>query len=167
MDGGADDEGILVLVAISHPDLERDLPGSGRVDPQAAFRTVSRGKLPGAFEQDAVPAEIADDRCDLFLILFHREREVFAAGVWNFMPLLFTIVDCHEAALWGCADASNASPFRRDRIRIGTLFTCPKNFDVVRSRIVAVSGGMQLLDHVIPGFRGTGGRAHEQAAGKQ
>lgn len=114
VDGGAGDERVLVLVAISHLDLKRDLPGSGRVDPQAAFRAVSRGKLPGAFEQDAVPAEIADDRCDLFLILLHREREVFPAWVWDFMPLLFTIVNRHEAALWGSADASNASQFRRN-----------------------------------------------------
>ena len=113
MDGGAGDERVLVLVAISHLDLKRDLPGSDRVDPQAAFCAVSRSKLPRAFEQDAVPAEIANNRCDLFLILLHREREVFPAWVWNFMPLLFTIVDCHEA-LSGSADASDASQFRRN-----------------------------------------------------
>lgn len=114
VDEGACDEGVLVLVAISHFDLERDFPGSGRVDPQTAFGAVSHGKLPGTFEQDAVPAEIADDRCDLFLILLHREREVFPAWVWNFMPLLFTVVDRHEAALSGSADAPDASQFRRN-----------------------------------------------------
>ena len=95
VDGGAGDEGGLVLVAIFHLDLERDLPGSGRVDPQGTFGAVAHGKPPGAFEQDAVPAEIADDRCYLFLILLHRKREVFPARVWNFMPLLFPMVDWH------------------------------------------------------------------------
>ncbi len=109
VDGGAGDEGGLVRVAIFHLDLERDLPGSGRVDPQAAFGAVARNKLPGAFEQDAVPAEIADDRWYFFLILPHREREVFPARIWNFMPLLFPIVDCHEVAAPGSADAPDGS----------------------------------------------------------
>jgi len=50
VDGGAGDEGTLVLVAISHLDPERDFPGIGCVEPQGAFGAVARGKLPGAFE---------------------------------------------------------------------------------------------------------------------
>lgn len=97
MDGGAGDEGALVLVAIPHLDPECDLPGGGRVDAQGAFGSIAHSKLPGAFEQDAVPAEIADDGCYQFLFLLHREREVLPARVWNFMPLLFPIVDLHYA----------------------------------------------------------------------
>ena len=95
MDGGAGDEGTLILVAIPHLDPECDLSGSGRVDVQGAFGSVAHSKLPGAFEQDAVPAEIADDGCYQFLFLLHLERKVLPARVSNFMPLLFSIVDLH------------------------------------------------------------------------
>ena len=112
VDGGAGDEGALVRVAIPHLDPERDLPGSGRVDLQGTFGEVSHGKLPGAFKQDSVPAEIADDRCYEFLFPRYREREVLPAGIWNFMPLLFPIVDLHMAAASGNADVSDATlPF--------------------------------------------------------
>jgi hypothetical protein len=109
VDGGAGDEGALVLVAIPHLDPERDFPGIGIVEPQGAFGAVARGKLPGAFEQDAVPAEIADDRCYLFLFVLDREREVLPARVRNFMPLFFSFVDRHEAAASGNADTPDAS----------------------------------------------------------
>ena len=104
MDGGPGDESALVLVAIFHLHLECNLPGSGRVDAQGAFGSVAHSKLPGAFEKDAVPAEIADDGCYQFLFLLHCEREVLPARVWNFMPLLFPIVDLHEAAASGNPD---------------------------------------------------------------
>jgi len=100
VDGGADDEGAVVLVAIFHLDLEGDLPGSAPVDPQGAFGAVAGRKLPGAFEQDAVPAKIPDDRCYPFLIPIHREREIFPAWVWNFVPLLLPIVDRHRLSLY-------------------------------------------------------------------
>ncbi len=95
VNGGTGDKGPLVIVAISHLDLKSDLPGRGRIDPQGALGAVTRGKLPGAFKQDAVSAEIADDRCYLVLTLFHREREVLLARVWDLMPLLFPLADCH------------------------------------------------------------------------
>lgn len=98
VDGGAGDEGTFALVAIPHLDPERDFPGIGFIEPQAAFGAVALGKLPGAFEQDAVPAEIADDRRHLFLFVHYRECEVLPARVRNFMPLLFSIVDLHKAA---------------------------------------------------------------------
>ncbi len=109
VDGGAGDEGAFVLVAIPYLDPERDLPGSGRVEPEAAFGAVAHSKLPGAFEQDAVPAEIADDRSYQFLFMRHREREVLPARVWNFMPLLSPIIDLHKAAASGNADVPDAS----------------------------------------------------------
>jgi len=99
MDGGAGDKGALVFVAIHHIDPERDIPGSGRVDFQGTLGAVAHSKLPGAFKQDAVPAEIADDRCYEFLFPRHREREVLSARIWNFMSLLFPIVDLHMAAV--------------------------------------------------------------------
>jgi len=112
VDGGADYEGAVVLVAIPHLDPEGDLAGSARVDPQGAFGTVTLWKLPGAFEQDAVPAEIADDRCYRSLFLRHREREVFPARIRNFVPLVFSNVNLHEAAASGNVDVPDASlPF--------------------------------------------------------
>ena len=101
MDQCAGDERAFVIVAILHFDPEGDLPGVGFVEPQAAFGAVARGKLPGAFEEDAVAAEIADDRCYRFRFLFHREGEVLPAGIRNFMPLFFSFVNIHEAALRG------------------------------------------------------------------
>lgn len=109
VDGGAGDERAVVLVAIPYLDRERDLPGGGRVDLQGAFGAVAHGKLPGALEQDAVPAEIADDRRYRFLPLRHREREVLPARVRDFMPLLFPVVDFHGSAASGSADMSGAS----------------------------------------------------------
>ena len=98
VNGGAGDEGALVLETIPHLDPERDFPGIGFIEPQAAFGAVARDKLLGAFEEDAVPAEIADDRCYLLRSVLYREGEVLPARVWNFMPLLFSIVDLQEAA---------------------------------------------------------------------
>ena len=50
VDGGAGDEGALVLVAIPHIDPECDFAGIGFVEPQAAFGAFARCKLPAAFE---------------------------------------------------------------------------------------------------------------------
>lgn len=109
VDRGAGDEGALVLVAILHLDPERDLPGSCCVDPQGTFGPFARRERPGAFEQDTVPAEVADDRCYRLLLLRHRECEVLPARIRNFMPPLFSIVDLHMAAASGNADAPDAT----------------------------------------------------------
>ena len=109
VDGSADDEGAFVLIAVLHLDPERDLPRSGSDDPQGALGAVSHSKLPGAFEQDSVPAEIADNRCHRFPFVHHRKQEVFPAGIWNFMPFLFPIIDLHAATASGNAAVPDAS----------------------------------------------------------
>lgn len=96
MDGSAGDEGPLVVVAVPHLDPEGDLPRRGLLEPQAAFGAVAFGELPGALEQDAVPAEVADDRLDLLALVPDRENEVLPARVGNGMPLLFSIVGLHR-----------------------------------------------------------------------
>lgn len=109
MDGGAGDEGAGVLVAILHLDPKGDFPGIGLVEPKGAFGAVAYGKLPGAFEQDSVPAEITDDCRYLILFVLDRKGEVLPARVWNFMPLVMSFVDIHQSAASGSANSPDAS----------------------------------------------------------